>query len=86
MKTQRQSDDLGTIDWSECDVVERDRNRMSGAWCFKDTRITVASLFEYLAGGVSIEEYLDQFPDARSERVTRLLHFQAERLKATWRR
>ena len=37
-------------------------------------QITVASLFEYLAGGASVEEYLDQFPDARSERVTRLLH------------
>ena len=86
-KDQRQTQvpDLGEIDWKTCPGIERDPERMSGAWCFKKTRITVASLFENLASGTTVKEYLEQFPDAGSERVAGILEFQAERLKAVWK-
>jgi len=36
------------IDWSTCTAVERDPDRVSGAWVFKGTRVPVAALFENL--------------------------------------
>ena len=77
--------DLGEIDWAECPGIDRDPERMSGAWCFKGTRITVASLFENLAGGTTVDDYIEDYPDVGTERAISVLEFQAERLKAVWR-
>ena len=85
-KARERGTDLGQIDWKHCPGVERDADRMSGAWCFEGTRITVASLFENLAGGSSVHEYVKNFPGVGIERATRVLQFQAERLKAVWQR
>ena len=38
-----------------------DPERMSGEPCFRGTRVPVAMLFEWLAGGVVIEEFIDEF-------------------------
>ena len=35
----------------------------SGKPCIKGTRITVGDVFDYLGGGMSIEEVLEDFPD-----------------------
>ncbi len=43
--------------------------RMSGAPCFFQTRLPVASLFEHLEGGVTLDEYLDAFGLAREQAV-----------------
>ena len=48
------------IDWSSCTVVERDAERVSGAWVFRGTRIPVAALFENLEDCVSLTEFADQ--------------------------
>lgn len=50
------------IDWSSCNVVERDPDRVSGAWVFRGTRVPVAALFENLEDGVPIGEFVDLFP------------------------
>jgi uncharacterized protein (DUF433 family) len=50
------------IDWSSCPVVERDSQRVSGAWVFRGTRVPVIALFENLEGGASIGEFLSWFP------------------------
>ena len=42
------------IDWSTCNAVERDPERVSGAWVFRGTRIPVAALFENLEDGVPV--------------------------------
>ena len=76
--------DPGAIDWAQCPGIERDPDRMSGAWCFEGTRITVASLFEHLAEGIPIQEYIDDYPDVRTDRVLAVLKFQADRLTAVW--
>jgi uncharacterized protein (DUF433 family) len=34
------------LGWASCTTVERDPKRVSGAWVFRGTRITVAALFE----------------------------------------
>ena len=38
------------LDWTQCSAVERVPGKVSGAWVFKGTRVTVAALFENLEG------------------------------------
>lgn len=56
--------------------------RMSGAPCFYKTRLPVASLFENLEGGVSLDEYLDAFGLAREQAVAVLEFAKTKMLKA----
>lgn len=44
------------------DIHQRDPTLLSGTPVFRGTRVPVASLFEYLAGGDSLEDFLTQFP------------------------
>ena len=37
--------------WKNCPAIERDPEKVSGAWVFCGTRIPVASLFENLRDG-----------------------------------
>lgn len=50
------------IDWSTCAEVERDPDRVSGAWLFRGTRVPVSALFENLEDDVSLHEFLEWFP------------------------
>lgn len=84
--TSADGNDPAQINWEDCPGIDQRPDRMGGAWCFKGTRITVASLFENLAGGASISEYLENFPDVGAERAADVLNFQAEKLKAVWHR
>ena len=47
--------------WSQCPVVESVPGRRSGAWVFRGTRMPVATVFENLEAGASIEEIVEQF-------------------------
>ncbi len=49
------------IDWSSCPAVERDPERVSGSWVFRDTRVPVVALFENLEGGASVDDFLSWF-------------------------
>lgn len=57
----------------ESNVVSRSPQVMSGAAVFVGTRVTVQSLFDYLAGGHTLEEFLDDFPTVDREQTTKLL-------------
>ena len=50
------------IDWSSCVDVERDSDRVSGAWVFRGTRVPVAALFENLEEDASIHQFIEWFP------------------------
>ena len=50
------------IDWSQCAAVERSTDRVSGAWCFRGTRVPVTALLENLEGGATIQDFLERFP------------------------
>ena len=62
--------DLG---WAGCAAVERDPQRVSGAWVFKGTRIPVAALFENLEDGVSLAEFVELFPGVTEKQARRVL-------------
>jgi uncharacterized protein (DUF433 family) len=54
-------------------VISRSPDVMSGAPVFAGTRVPVQSLIDYLAGGHSLEEFLDDFPTVRREQAVELL-------------
>ena len=51
----------------------------SGKPCVKGTRITVYDVLEYLAGGMSEDEILKDFPDLTREDIRACLAFAAAR-------
>ena len=65
-----------SFDWSQCSDVERDPGKVSGAWVFRGTRMPVATVFENLEDGMSIDELIEQFPLTRDQ-VRAVLEFAA---------
>jgi uncharacterized protein (DUF433 family) len=55
----------------------------SGKPCIKGTRITVADVFGYLSGGMTVAEVLDDFPDLTAEDIQACFAFAADREKNT---
>ena len=53
---------------------------MSGALCFTGTRVPVKSLFEYLEGTSSLEEFLEDFPSVSRERAVAVLEAARQQL------
>ena len=51
----------------------------SGKPCVKGTRITVYDVLEYLAGGMSEDEILKDFPDITRDDIRACLSFAAAR-------
>jgi uncharacterized protein (DUF433 family) len=49
------------LDWSQCQDVESVPGKLSGAWVFRGTRMPVATVFENLEDGMTIEEVVEQF-------------------------
>jgi uncharacterized protein (DUF433 family) len=73
------------LDWSKCTAVESVPGKVSGAWVFRGTRLPVATIFENLEDGMSIEEIMEQF-DVTREQVTAVLDFAARSLETPVRR
>ena len=46
---------------------------MSGAPVFMGTRVPIQNLFDYLEGGESLDEFLDDFPTVERDQVIALL-------------
>lgn len=66
------------IDWSTCLAVERDAERVSGAWVFRGTRIPVSALFENLEDGSTAEDFVKWFPGVTTEQVRKVLEHAAQ--------
>ena len=49
--------------------------RMSGAPCFRGTRVPVQSLIDFLEGGETIDEFLKLYPPITREQVLAVLDF-----------
>lgn len=57
------------VDWTQCEAVESNPAKVSGAWLFKGTRAPVEALFENIKSGASIDEFLEWFPGVGREQV-----------------
>ena len=51
----------------------------SGKPCIKGTRITVYDILEYLAGGMTEDQILEDFPSLHREDIRAVLEFAAAR-------
>jgi uncharacterized protein (DUF433 family) len=65
------------MDWSTCAAVERDPERVSGAWIFRGTRVPIAALFENLEDGVAVDEFVRLFPGVTLDQVRTVLEHAA---------
>ena len=61
------------LDWSQCPAVERNPEKVSGAWVFRGTRVPVRALFENLEAGARVDEFLEWFPGVAREQVEAVL-------------
>lgn len=55
------------------DLVTIDPDILGGTPVFKDTRVPVKTLFEYLENNYSLEEFLECFPTVTREMARRVL-------------
>ncbi len=65
------------LKWQE--RISVDPSVRSGKPCIKGTRITVYDVLEYLAGGMSEDQILADFPDLTREDIRASLAFAAAR-------
>lgn len=54
--------------------------KVSGAWFFKDTLLPVATVFENLEAGLTVEEVMEEFA-VRRDQIKAVLHFAAKSLE-----
>ena len=55
------------------EIIERDPQKLGGTPVFHGTRVPIQHLFDYLEGGESLEEFLDQFPTVSREQAVAVL-------------
>ena len=67
-------------EWHTCKVVERDPEKLGGAWLFKGTRVPISALFANLRDGASVDEFLEWFPGVEAEHVTMVLEHELDTL------
>jgi uncharacterized protein (DUF433 family) len=67
---------------SRSDVIHTDPQIMSGTPVFVGTRVPAQSLFEYLEGGESLDEFLHQFPSVTREQAIAALELARESVLA----
>ena len=54
-------------------VVHSDPEILGGTPVFVGTRVPVQTLVDYLEGGYSVDEFLDNFPSVRREQINAFL-------------
>lgn len=63
-------------------VVVRNPEILSGTPVFRGTRVPVKNLTDYLEGGSTIDEFVDDFPSVKREQVITFLEESRELLTA----
>ena len=73
---------MGLIDaMKKSSVVKIDPEIMSGAPCFAGTRVPVRSLIDYIEGGDTLDEFLEQFPTVSRKQAVAYLEESAANLE-----
>jgi uncharacterized protein (DUF433 family) len=65
---------------SEHDVIQTSPEILHGTPVFAGTRVPVKSLFDYLEGGDTLADFLDDFPTVGREQAVRTLKLAREDL------
>lgn len=61
------------VAWKTCNALERDPEKLGGAWIFHDTRVPVSALFANLRDGATVAEFLEWFPGVELWQVQAVL-------------
>lgn len=64
-------------DWGKLDEIERDLERVGGAWVFRGTRVPVTALFENLRDGATVDQFLAWFPGVTRAQIAAVLDHEA---------
>ena len=67
--------------WNECPAVEQTPGKVSGAWAFTGTRIPLFALYENLADGATVDEFVEWFPGVEKWQVRAVLEHEAKTLR-----
>ena len=67
-------------DWNTCPAVERKPGKVSGAWVFAGTRIPLSALYENLASGATVDEFVEWFPGVDERQIRAVLEHEAKTL------
>jgi len=62
------------------EVIWIDPERVSGAPCFKGTRVPVQNLLDYIEGGSTIDEFFQDCPSVTRDQVIQFLELAREQL------
>jgi uncharacterized protein (DUF433 family) len=57
----------------ETSLIKRSEDILGGTPVFAGTRVPVQTLFDYLEGGDSLDEFLDDFPSVSREHAIKVL-------------
>ena len=49
------------------EIIARDRDILGGTPVFRGTRVPLQALLDYLEGGQTLDEFLDDFPTVKRE-------------------
>ena len=74
---------MSVLDWTQCPAVERVPGKVSGAWVLRGTRMPVATIFENLEAGASLDDIMGWFDGLQRDQVAAVIHFAAQSLKAS---
>ena len=72
---------MAALDWSQCAAVESVPGKVSGAWVLRCTRMPVATIFENLEAGDSLDDILCWFEGLNREQVKAVIDFAARSLE-----
>ena len=65
------------------ELITSSPDRLGGTPVFAGTRVPVQSLIDYLEGGDSLDEFLDQFPSVSREHAIAVLELAKQALIAS---
>ncbi len=63
-------------------LIQRSNEILGGTPVFRGTRVPVQNLIDYLEGGDSLDEFLDDFPTVSREQACQVLELAKELLLA----
>ena len=64
------------------EIVAVDPGRMSGAPCFKGTRVPVQALIDHIEGNSTLDDFLEGFPSVTREQAIQFIDLAKDNLLA----
>ena len=64
------------------EVIWIDPERLSGAPCFKGTRVPIQALIDHIEGNATLEDFLEGFPSVSREQAIQFIELAKDNLLA----